>query len=101
MKIKENKRFNINKLFILATTTITLFFGISVFNQAAASSSGATYYKGKSLIIVVPYGPEGHFDRFARLLAHYIPKYLPVKSVDVVNRPGGGSIVGTTSRISR
>lgn len=60
------------------------------------SSSGASFYKGKTLSIVVPYGPGGGYDQWARVLSPYLQKYLGVSEVKVVNAPGGGGLIGTT-----
>lgn len=59
-----------------------------------ALSSAANYYDGKIITIVVGYKPGGGYDRYARLLAKYLPKYIPGQPVIVVqNMPGAGSII--------
>ncbi|MCL6633393.1 MAG: hypothetical protein K6T63_12275 [Alicyclobacillus herbarius] len=45
--------------------------------------------------IIVPYGPGGGYDQWARLIAPYLQKYLGLGKVEVVNVPGGGGLVGT------
>lgn len=60
---------------------------------AANAAAGRAFYKGKTITIIVPTSPGGHFDRFARLVAHFLPDHLPVKDVKVVNRPGGGMLI--------
>jgi tripartite-type tricarboxylate transporter receptor subunit TctC len=53
-----------------------------------------TYYKGKTIKIVVGFTPGGFYDRWARLFSRYMPKYIPGSPEIVVqNMPGGGSLV--------
>jgi tripartite-type tricarboxylate transporter receptor subunit TctC len=44
--------------------------------------------------IVTPFGPAGASDKFARVLAEYLPAELGQRVV-VENRPGGGGLVGS------
>ena len=55
---------------------------------------GANYYDGKIITIVVGYKPGGGYDRYARLLAKYLPNYIPGRPAVVIqNMPGAGSII--------
>ena len=54
----------------------------------------APYYQGKRITIVVGFAPGGGYDRMARLLAKYLPKYIPGEpTVIIENVPGGSSII--------
>lgn len=54
------------------------------------------YYQGKQVKIVVGFTTGGFYDRWARVLARYMPKYLPGNPSFVVqNMPGAGSVVAT------
>ncbi|HWP35868.1 MAG TPA: tripartite tricarboxylate transporter substrate-binding protein [Thermodesulfobacteriota bacterium] len=56
--------------------------------------AAAPFYEGKTLTIVVGYDPGGGYDRMARLMARYLPKYLPGSPTVVVqNMPGQASIL--------
>lgn len=69
----------------------TLLFLISL-NRPEASA--APYYEGKVIRIVVGYKPGGGYDRMARLIARYLPKYIPGKpSVIIENMEGASSII--------
>jgi len=60
---------------------------------APARADVADFYRGKSLNIIVGYGPGGGYDLFARLLARYIGNHIPGKpSVTVQNMPGAASL---------
>jgi tripartite-type tricarboxylate transporter receptor subunit TctC len=55
---------------------------------------GASYYEGKTVTVVVGYKPGGGYDRYARLLARYLPKYIPGNPTVVIqNMPGANSII--------
>ncbi len=59
------------------------------------ADAAVPYYQGKVLTIIVGYGPGGGYDRVARLMAKYLPKYIPGKPAVVVeNVPGAGSLIG-------
>jgi tripartite-type tricarboxylate transporter receptor subunit TctC len=54
----------------------------------------AQYYSGKTITIVVGYKPGGGYDRTARLLARYLPKYIPGSpNIIVQNMPGANSVI--------
>jgi tripartite-type tricarboxylate transporter receptor subunit TctC len=55
----------------------------------------ATYYEGKVIKLVVAFPPGGGYDRMARILAKYLPKYVPGKpNVIVENLPGASGMIG-------
>lgn len=64
-------------------------------NASADASSGGNSFSGQTLQIVVPYGPGGGYDQWARVIAPYMQKYLGAAKVMVVNTPGGGGLIGT------
>jgi tripartite-type tricarboxylate transporter receptor subunit TctC len=52
------------------------------------------FYQGKTIKVVVGFTSGGFYDRWARLLARYMPKYLPGKPEMVVqNMPGAGGMI--------
>jgi tripartite-type tricarboxylate transporter receptor subunit TctC len=63
--------------------------------SADAADGGGSFYAGKTLQIIVPYGPGGGYDQWARVIAPYMSKYLGAAKAQVVNTPGGGGIIGT------
>ncbi|HEY7299727.1 MAG TPA: tripartite tricarboxylate transporter substrate-binding protein [Xanthobacteraceae bacterium] len=63
----------------------------------ASVSAAQNFYVGKTLTIVVPYGPGGGYDTWARLIAPYMQKYLGAAQVKIENQPGGGGLVGTNA----
>ena len=56
----------------------------------------AEFYRGKSMQLVLGYGPGGGYDVYARIVARYLGKYIPGNpAVVVVNMPGAGSLRAT------
>ena len=54
------------------------------------------YYQGKQVKVIVGFTTGGFYDRWARLLSRFMPKYIPGHPSFVVqNMPGAGSIVAT------
>src|SRR5262247_4326955 len=59
-----------------------------------ANAQGQPFYHGKSIRVVVGFTPGGFYDRWARLLARYMPKYIPGNPNFVVqNMPGASSVI--------
>jgi tripartite-type tricarboxylate transporter receptor subunit TctC len=63
--------------------------------QAAGSEQQvASFYRGKTIRIVVGFAPGGGFDTYGRLIAKYLSKYVPGRpTVIVENVPGAASMV--------
>jgi tripartite-type tricarboxylate transporter receptor subunit TctC len=52
------------------------------------------FYQGKSIKIVVGFTSGGFYDRWSRLLARYVPKYIPGNPEMIVqNMPGAGGMI--------
>lgn len=74
---------------ILATAS--LFAG-----QAVAADADDGFYKGKTLTIIISTEPGNIYDYYGRLLAKYMPKYIPGSPATVVqNMPGAGGVKAT------
>jgi len=53
------------------------------------------YFAGKSIDVIVPFGPGGATFVSAKFLEPYFEKHLPGNpEINVIDRPGGGSILG-------
>ena len=64
--------------------------------NAARADAVADFYKGKSIQLVLGYGPGGGYDVYARIVARYLGRYIPGNpAVVVVNMPGAGSLRAT------
>jgi len=73
--------------------------GFSFFHLAShavptANAQAQPFYQGKTIRIVVGFTPGGFYDRWARLLARYMPKYIPGNPEMIVqNMPGASSVI--------
>src|SRR5919112_3522192 len=74
----------------LAAFTIAAVFAWSHETRADAISD---FYKGKTVNIIVGFGPGGGYDQYARTLARHLGKHIPGEpSVVVQNMDGAGSV---------
>lgn len=56
------------------------------------------FYRGKTVRIVVGYGPGGGFDQYARLLQRHMARHIPGNPTMIVeNMPGAGSRVAANT----
>src|SRR5579871_3323893 len=62
----------------------------------ARADAVADFYKGRTVTLIVGYGPGGGYDLFARLMARHLGRYIPGNPTIVVqNMPGAGSLRAT------
>src|SRR5215471_8818177 len=60
----------------------------------ARAQSVADFYRGKTLRMLIGYGPGGGYDIYGRLVAEFLPRHLPGNPTIVTqNMPGAGSFV--------
>src|ERR1700682_4374359 len=64
-------------------------------SPAAAQDSEQAFVAGKTVRLVVGFGPGGGYDSYARMLSPYLSKNLGA-TVIVENRPGAGGRVALT-----
>ena len=64
---------------------------------AGYAQDAKQFFKNKVLEVYCPYGVGGGFDVYARSLAQYLPRFLPIKTAIVKNVKGGGGLTGTNS----
>jgi tripartite-type tricarboxylate transporter receptor subunit TctC len=54
----------------------------------------ADFYRGKTLRLLIGYGPGGGYDIYGRLVAEFLPRHLPgYPTIIAQNMPGAGSFV--------
>jgi tripartite-type tricarboxylate transporter receptor subunit TctC len=80
--------FAISRLIALAAVLLALFTA-----GGAGAQDAADFFKGRTIRIVVGFGPGGGYDLYARLLAKYLPRHLAgAPNVVVENMEGVGSV---------
>jgi tripartite-type tricarboxylate transporter receptor subunit TctC len=72
----------------------TIAAAMMLWNAPAAAQPVADFYRGKTLRMLIGYGPGGGYDIYGRLVAEFLPKHLPGNPTIVTqNMPGAGSFV--------
>ena len=69
---------------------------VFIWQPAAAETSEDSFYQGKTISVIVPQGPGGAYDSFARLVSRHLGKHVPGHPTVVArNMPGGNGLVAT------
>lgn len=77
---------------LIAATVLCLIGGKTPLSQAQSEP----YYKGKTISIMIGSTAGGFYDRWARMFARYMGKYIPGNPQFVAqNMPGAGSVIAT------
>ena len=66
---------------------------------SSAEVIAAPYYEGKTMRIIVGFTPGGGYDRMARLLGKYLPKYIPGNPTIIIENMGGASSIIAANHI--
>ncbi|MDH3444653.1 MAG: tripartite tricarboxylate transporter substrate-binding protein [Deltaproteobacteria bacterium] len=68
--------------------------GFTLLPETSPLTAAEPYYKGKTIRILVSSSPGGGTDSAGRLVARFLPKYLPGEpDIIIQNMPGGGGVV--------
>ena len=71
-----------------------LFLGNVLWFNPDLHAQADPFYQGKSIRIVVGFSAGSFYDVWARLIARYMPKYIPGNpDIVVQNMPGAGSVI--------
>jgi tripartite-type tricarboxylate transporter receptor subunit TctC len=82
------------KKMVMAFLLISFFLSPVCLKPIELWAAPTPYYDGKVLTIIVGHAPGGGYDRMSRLLAKYLPKYIPGKpSVVIKQMTGGGTVI--------
>ncbi len=83
----------IGSVFVLLLTVLVM--------APSANIKAADFYQGKTIKIVVGFTSGGFYDRWARLLARFMPKYIPGSPEMIVqNMPGAGGMIAANYTFS-
>jgi tripartite-type tricarboxylate transporter receptor subunit TctC len=70
-----------------------LFASVAGITLAHAADAVETFYKGKTIQVLVGFGPGGGYDLYARTLARYMGRHIPGNPTMVPqNMPGAGGV---------
>src|SRR6266581_729730 len=74
-------------MFVLACTMLS---------ASVASAQEDEFYRGKTISIIIPIGPGGAYDAYARLIARHFGKHLPGNPTIIArNMPGAGGVIAS------
>jgi tripartite-type tricarboxylate transporter receptor subunit TctC len=78
----------------ISNVFVFLFTALIIGSSANVEAADAPYYQDKSIKIIVGFTSGGFYDRWSRLLARYVPKYIPGNPEMIVqNMPGAGGLI--------
>jgi tripartite-type tricarboxylate transporter receptor subunit TctC len=61
-----------------------------------ASAQEGDFYRGKTITIIIPIGPGGAYDAYARILSRHLGKHIPGNPTIIArNMPGGGGVIAS------
>ncbi|HMA82094.1 MAG TPA: tripartite tricarboxylate transporter substrate-binding protein, partial [Candidatus Binatia bacterium] len=79
---------------ILGLTLVVLWFQ----SGAGVAAETEPFYQDKTIKVIVGFTSGGFYDRWSRLLARFVPKYLPGHPEMVVqNMPGAGGMIAANN----
>src|SRR3954471_4914258 len=68
----------------------------SVLLPSWAAAQDASFYRGKTITIIIPIGPGGAYDAYARLIARHLGRHLPGSPTIIArNMPGAGGVIAS------
>jgi tripartite-type tricarboxylate transporter receptor subunit TctC len=74
----------------------SLLLALALPSAVAAANDDDDFYRGKTISLIIPIGPGGAYDTYARLVARYLGKELPGNPVIVPrNMPGAGGTIAS------
>jgi tripartite-type tricarboxylate transporter receptor subunit TctC len=69
---------------------------LSLLCRPTPAQTPGEFYKGKTISLITSTGVGGTYDVVARLVARYMPRYIPGDPTIIVqNMPGGGNVLAT------
>jgi len=61
-----------------------------------ARAQDSDFYRGKTITIIIPIGPGGAYDAYARLVSRHLGRKLPGNPTIIArNMPGGGGVIAS------
>jgi len=64
--------------------------------QPSWAADEGDFYRGKTITIIIPIGPGGAYDAYARLVSRHLGRYISGNPVIIArNMPGGGGVIAS------
>jgi tripartite-type tricarboxylate transporter receptor subunit TctC len=78
----------------IAASAVTA--AVSILASHADADAVEDFYRGRSISVIVGYGPGGGYDAYARLLARHMGRHIPgAPTLVAQNMPGAGGLKAT------
>jgi tripartite-type tricarboxylate transporter receptor subunit TctC len=78
----------------MKTASMFLSIALALLLVGPAQADQESFYRGKTIKVVIGFTSGGFYDRWSRLLARYVPKYLPGEPEMIAqNMPGAGGLI--------
>jgi tripartite-type tricarboxylate transporter receptor subunit TctC len=69
---------------------------IAALAATAVSAQDEDFYRNKTISIVIPIGPGGAYDAYARIIARHLGKHIPGNPAIIArNMPGAGGVIAS------
>ena len=82
----------------LGGTVLLISLTLALGNNTRVLAGEEPSYEGKTIKVIVGFTSGGFYDRWSRLLARYVPKYLPGNPEMIVqNMPGAGGMIAANN----
>jgi len=78
---------------LVLTALAMLLLGLTPSSPATAQDD---FYRGKTITIIIPIGPGGAYDAYARMISRHLGKHLPGNPTIIArNMPGAGGVIAS------
>ena len=97
MNADKNHRIQFGRSMNIRKTSLTVLLGLLMILFQSGHAPGQTpFYQNKTIQVVIGSAPGGLYDRWGRILAQHLGKYIPGNpNLVAQNMPGGGSMIAT------
>src|SRR5438552_14218125 len=94
MGIRSRMRMKALRTVMTAVVAAAVAAAIALLAARSQAQPVADFYRGKTLRMLIGYGPGGGYDIYGRLVAEFLPRHLPGNpNIVPQNMPGAGSFV--------
>jgi tripartite-type tricarboxylate transporter receptor subunit TctC len=80
----------------LAVGAAFMMLAVTTLSAPRALAQEDDFYRGKTITIIIPIGPGGAYDAYARIVSRYFGKHLPGNPTIIArNMPGAGGVIAS------
>jgi tripartite-type tricarboxylate transporter receptor subunit TctC len=80
----------------LAIARVMLALAPMLLSATAVSAQDDDFYRGKTITVIIPIGPGGAYDAYARIISRHLGKQIPGNPTIIArNMPGAGGVIAS------